>query len=98
MKKILNYFISLLGFALLVGLLMISINDSTPFLPESAGVFIDFLRTYGAIVIVGLLVFVNIVGKGIVRIIMTVLLLAIAAFYIFATVFPVQFTNLFGIV
>lgn len=97
MKKVLNYLISLMGFALLIGLLIISINDRTPFLPESILSFAEFLRTYGAVIIVGLLVFVNVIGKGVVRIIMTVILLSVAAFYIFATAFPTQFIKLFGI-
>lgn len=97
MKKVLNWFLSILGFLLLIGLMIISINDRVAFLPADFNGFISFIRTYGALIIVGLLVFVNILGKGIIRILLTILFIAVGAFYIFATAFPAQFVQLFGI-
>lgn len=98
MKKVLNWFLSILGFFLLIALMIISLGDVINFIDPNWQPFVDFLKNYGAIVIVGLLVFVNIIGKGLIRIVLTVLFLAVGAFYIFATAFPIDFAQLFGIV
>ncbi|MDD4111029.1 MAG: hypothetical protein PHS54_05745 [Clostridia bacterium] len=98
MKKALNWVLSMLGFFLLIGLLLISINENISFIDTApyAG-FINFIKQYGAILLVSALVFINIIGKGIVRIILTILLLLVAAFYVFTTFFPVDFLHLFGL-
>lgn len=99
MKKFLNWVISLVGFILLIGLLLLSLNDVIGFMDTSGFQgFIDFVQRYGAVIVVGALVFVNIIGKGVIRIILTILFLGVAAFYIFSTAFPSEFINLFGIV
>lgn len=98
MKKVLNWFISILGFILLIALLLISLNNNIHFMDTTRYQgFINFLTNYGAVFVVGLLVFVNIIGKGVIRIILTVLFLAVAAFYIFSSIFPIEFIKLFGI-
>lgn len=97
-KKVLNWVLSLLGFVLLIGLLIISINERIHFVDTSAYQgFIDFIKQYGAIILVGGLVFVNIIGKGIFRIILTIIIILVAAFYAFTTFFPAEFLQLFGI-
>lgn len=98
MKKVLNWVLSLLGFILLIGLLVISINEKIGFVDTTAYQgFIDFIKQYGAILLVGGLVFVNIIGKGVARIILTIILFLVGAFYIFTTFFPAEFLQLFGI-
>lgn len=98
MKKVLNWVLSLVGFVLLAGLLFISLNERIGFINlTSYQSLINFLKNYGAIIIVGALVFVNIIGKSVIRIIFTIIFIAIAAFYVFASVFPAEFIKLFGI-
>lgn len=97
MKKVLNWFLSILGFALLIALMVISIGERVGFINPNWQNFVDIIKNYGAIIVVGLLVFVNIIGKGLIRIALTILFLAVAAFYIFSTAFPSQFIQLFGI-
>lgn len=97
MKKVLNWFLSMVGFIFLIALMVISLGERIGFIQSDWQAFVDFIKNYGAVIIVGALVFVNIVGKGIIRIILTILFLAIATFYIFATAFPAQFAQLFGL-
>jgi hypothetical protein len=98
MKKLLNAIITVAGLVLLVGLLIISLNDVINFVDTSSFQgLITYVKQYGAVTLIGALVFVNIIGKGIVRILLCVLILAIAAFYIFSSVFPTDFIRLFGI-
>lgn len=104
MKKILNTIIIIASFALLIVLALAAVNDSiiaagaAGFIDiEKFGGFISFLRNYGALIIVGALVFVNLLAKSFVRIIFLVLFLLAFALYIFATSFPDQFAHLFGI-
>ena len=98
MKKILNTIIIIAGFLLLITLALAAVNDVVHFMDASefAG-FIDFLRKYGALIIVGALVFVNLIAKSLIRIIFLILFLLAAALYIFATGFPIDFANLFGV-
>lgn len=97
MKKVLNWFLSILGFFLLIALMIISLGERIGFINPNWLNFVNFIKDYGAITIVGLLVFVNVIGKSVVRIIMTIIFLAVAFFYIFASAFPSQFVQLFGI-
>jgi hypothetical protein len=97
MKKVLNWFLSVLGFFLLISLMVISLGERMNFINPNWESFANFIKNYGAILIVGLLVFVNIIGKSVIRIILTIIFLAVGAFYIFATAFPAQFVQIFGI-
>lgn len=104
MKKFLNTIIVLLSFALLVVLALDAVNAAI----VSAGVagFIDmakygeillFLKTYGTLIVVAALVFVNLLAKSLFRIIFVVLFLLVFGLYIWTTAFPAAFTALFGI-
>ena len=98
MKKILNTIIIIAGFLLLLTLALAAVNDIVGFMDASefAG-FIDFLRKYGALIIVGALVFVNLIAKSLIRIIFLIFFLLAFALYIFATSFPIDFATLFGV-
>ncbi len=99
-KKILNWIVSIAGFLLLIALLLISLNNNLHFMDEfvakAPGLF-DYIQNYGALTIVSALVVVNLIGKSILRIVLLILFLVIAAFYIFSSVFPADFVKLFGI-
>ena len=104
MKKLLNAIIVLLGFALLVVLALDAVNSAiinagtVGFLDlDKFGDIIKFLKTYGAITIVGALVFVNMIAKSLVRIVFVILFLLALVLYIWATANPGSFTSLFGI-
>ena len=104
MKKLLNTVIVLLGFALLIVLALDAVNASLVAAGSAGfidlakfGEYIDFLKTYGAIVIVSALVFVNILAKSLIRIIFVFLFLIALVLYIWATASPASFTGLFGI-
>lgn len=99
-RRILNWFVSVAGFLLLIGLLLISLNNHLHFMDEvvlNAPGLVEFITNYGAMTIVAAMVVVNVIGKSIIRIILLVLFLALAFFYIFSSVFPSEFINLFGI-
>lgn len=97
MKKILNTIIIIAGFLLLIVLALAAVNDAIGFMDASKFVgVIDFLRKYGALIVVGALVFVNLIAKSVVRIIFLILFLLACALYVFATGFPLDFANLFG--
>ena len=100
LRKILNWFVSVAGFLLLIGLLLISLNNHLHFMDDviaKAPGLVDFIKNYGALTIVGAMVVVNLIGKSIIRIVLLVLFLAIAFFYVFSSVFPADFVKLFGI-
>jgi len=104
MKKILNTIIVIASFALLIVLALAAVNDAliaagaAGFIDlEKFGDTINFFRNYGPLIIVGALVFVNLLAKSIIKIIFLVLFLLAFALYIFATSFPDQFAHLFGI-
>lgn len=100
MKKILNWIISIAGFLLLIALLLISINNNLHFIDETLAKIpglVSYLENYGALTIVGALVFVNVVGKSLIRIVFLVIFLLVLAFYIFSSVFPAEFLKLFGV-
>ena len=104
MKKILNTIIVIASFALLIVLALAAVNDAliaagaAGFIDlEKFGDTINFFRNYGSLIIVGALVFVNLLAKSIIKIIFLVLFLLAFALYIFATSFPDQFAHLFGI-
>lgn len=97
MKKILNTIIIIAGFLLLIVLALAAVNDAIGFMDATKFVgVIDFLRKYGALIVVGALVFVNLIAKSVVRIIFLILFLLACALYVFATGFPLDFANLFG--
>ena len=97
MKKILNTIIIIAGFLLLIVLALAAVNDAIGFMDASKFVgVIDFLRKYGALIVVGALVFVNLIAKSVVRIIFLIFFLLACALYVFATGFPLDFANLFG--
>lgn len=100
MKKTLNWIISVAGFLLLIGLLLISLNNHLHFMDDiilKAPNLINYLVNYGALTIVGAMVFVNVVGKGIIRIIFLIIFLLVLGFYVFSSAFPGDFVKLFGI-
>lgn len=100
MRRILNWIISVAGFLLLIALLLISLNNNLHFMDETLAKIpglVSYLQNYGALTIVGALVFVNVVGKSIVRIGFLILFLIVLAGYIFSSVFPEQFLSLFGV-
>ena len=100
MKRVLNWIISFAGFLLLIGLFLLSLNNHLHFMDDillKMPKFIDYLVNYGALTLVGAFVFVNVVGKGIIRIILLILFLGLVAFYIFSSAFPADFVKLFGI-
>lgn len=104
MKKILNTIIVIAGFLLLIVLALAAVNDALAAVNDGIGFMdaskfvgvIDFLRKYGALIVVGALVFVNLIAKSVVRIIFLILFLLACALYVFATGFPLDFANLFG--
>lgn len=97
MKKILNTIIIIAGFLLLIVLALAAVNDAVGFMDASKFVgVIDFLRKYGALIVVGALVFVNLIAKSVIRIIFLILFLLACALYVFATGFPLDFANMFG--
>ena len=98
MKKVFNSIIIALSFLLLVVLALAAVNDVVHFMDMSkfANV-IDFLRKYGPIIIVGALVFVNIIAKSVIRIIFVIIFLFALGLYIFASAFPIDFATLFGV-
>lgn len=99
MKKILNTIIIIAGFLLLIVLALAAVNDAVGFMDASNFVgVIDFLRKYGALIVVGALVFVNLIAKSIIRIIFLILFLLACALYVFATGFPLDFANMFGMI
>ena len=104
MKKLLNTVLVLLSFALLLILALDAVN--TAIVAAGAAGFIDiakfgelldFLKTYGTLVIVSALVFVNLLAKSFLRIVFVILFLLALALYIFATAFPGVLTGIFGI-
>ena len=100
MKKTLNWIISVAGFLLLIGLLLISLNNHLHFMDDiilKAPGLISYLQKYGALTIVGAMVFVNVIGKSVIRIIFLIIFLLVLGFYIFSSAFPVEFIKLFGI-
>lgn len=98
MKKILNWIVTVSGLLLLVALFILSLNNHLNFMDTSSFQgLVDYLQNYGALTIVGALVFVNLLGKSILKIVLMVLFLSLAAFYIFSSVFPADFVRLFGI-
>ncbi len=100
LRRILNWFVSVAGFLLLIGLLLISLNNHLHFMDniiESAPGLVNFIVNYGAMTIVAAMVIVNVIGKSIIRIVLLIIFLALAFFYIFSSVFPAEFVKLFGI-
>lgn len=104
MKKFLNTIIVLAGFALLVVLALDAVNaaiigaGAAGFIDMAKyGEFLTFLKTYGALIVVAALVFVNMIARSLIRIIFVVLFLLAFGLYIWATAFPAAFTGLFGI-
>lgn len=104
MKKILNTIIVIASFLLLIVLALAAVNDAlisaggAGFIPlDKYQEVIDAVRAYGPLVIVGSLVFVNLLAKSFIKIIFLILFLLAFALYIFATSFPDQFAHLFGI-
>ncbi|MBO4412500.1 MAG: hypothetical protein J5779_00590 [Clostridia bacterium] len=104
MKKLLNTVLVLLSFALLIVLALDAVNAAI--VAAGAAGFIDmakfgkmleFLKTYGTLIIVSALVFVNLLAKSLFRIIFVILFLLAFGLYIFASAFPGAFTGLFGI-
>ncbi len=99
-KRVLNWIVAVAGFLLLIGLLLISLNNNLHFMDETiakAPGLVNYITNYGALTIVGALVVVNLIGKSIIKIVLLVLFLILLAFYIFSSVFPSQFVSLFGI-
>ena len=103
MKKFLNTIIVLLGFGLLIVLALNSVNNAL--IAAGAAGFIDlakygdfivFLQTYGALIVVAALVFVNLLARSLIRIVFVVLFLLAFALYVWTTAFPATFTGLFG--
>ncbi len=100
LKRILNWVVSVAGFLLLIALLLISLNNHLHFMDEAianAQGLVDYLVNYGALTIVGAMVVVNLIGKSIIKIVLLLIFLAMAFFYIFSSVFPADFVKLFGI-
>lgn len=99
MKKVFNTIIIIASFLLLVILALAAVNDVVHFMDISTKLakVIDFLRNYGPIIIVGALVFVNIIAKSVIRIIFVIIFLLALGLYIFASAFPIDFASLFGI-
>lgn len=95
MKKVLNTIIIIASFLLLVLLALVKINEIVTIVDLSAYQnIVDFLLEYGAIIIVGALVFVNVIAKSLIRIIFLILFLLAFVVYILATSFPQVFSSL----
>ncbi len=98
MKKILNWIVTVAGLLLLIGLFIISLNNHLGFMDTTnfQGL-VDYLQKYGALTIVAALVFINLIGRSIIKIVLMIVFLALSAFYIWSSVFPIQFAQIFGI-
>ncbi len=98
MKKILNLALAVAGLVLLAFLVALEINTIHPFitLPAEHLTIINYVVRYGAMAVLGTWVFVYFMGKGPIRILLSILVILVLVLGVIVFGFPQLVTSLLG--
>ncbi|MGI5842082.1 MAG: hypothetical protein ACOX6H_02155 [Christensenellales bacterium] len=90
MKKLLNLILAIMGFVFLTFIVLLRINAIHPFIqiPLQYLDIIGYVVSYGATSILALWVLVYFSGKGVIRVLLTILIILLIALGVIAFGFP----------